>query len=195
MMMPGESRDNFLTNYTSRKGPKLTSMWSDTHYSKSHHQQYPDFLKSKHYRNTDKLLSCTACHDLHGKDSFAHALKANPKDGTLCSQCHTVDLNAHLVAETGSPKQGRTPDCTECHFYKIAKSGAGTQAILLGTATGTSADEKIIYWKGDISSHVTTIPFSNNPGVVGILPSKAMPIPYTNNCATCHNTSILQFQK
>jgi len=87
------------------------------------------------------------------------------------------------------------PYCTDCHFYKIAKSGAGERAILFGSPTGASTDAEFTYWKGDISSHLTTVPFSNNKGVLGITPGKAMPIPYTNQCATCHNVSILKYQK
>ena len=195
MMMPGESRNKFLTEYTSRKGPKLSSMWTDTHYSKSHHQQFPDMLKSMHWRNPYRLLSCSSCHELHGEGVGKRQLKASAKDGTLCNQCHDIDLQPHILQETGSPKRGRNPECTDCHFTKIAKSGAGSKGIVFGTLTGGASDANIMYWKGDISSHLTTVPFSNNKGVLGVQPGKAMPIPYTSSCATCHNASILQYQK
>jgi Doubled CXXCH motif (Paired_CXXCH_1) len=195
MMAPGESRHKFLTEYVSRKGPKLSSMWADTHYSKSHHQQFPDLVKSKHWRGKYRLLSCTTCHDLHGNDKYAKALKENPRDGTLCNQCHHVEITEHMIEKTGSPKAGRTPSCTDCHFTKIAKSGAGTPGVIMGTTTGGASDAEITYWKGDISSHLTTVPFSNNKGVVGVTPGKAMPIPYTNSCATCHNPTLIKYQK
>jgi hypothetical protein len=195
MMMPGRSRADFLAEFTSRKGPKLSSFWADQFHSKSHHQQYPDFIKSMHHRNGKRLLACSNCHDLHGKGAYDGNLTANPHDGSLCAQCHSIDMSTHLMEKTGSPKVGRTPDCTDCHYYKTAKTGAGRKALMLGTPTGASSDALITYWKNDISSHHTVVPYSNNVGVIGVVPGKAMPIPFTNDCAVCHNAQLLQHQK
>jgi hypothetical protein len=186
MAPPGTSRADFLANYTSRKGPALSSFWDDGIHSKSHHQQYADFLKSGHYRNQRRLVTCSDCHDLHGKGRFDGNFDRNPSDGSLCAQCHVVNLLAHLAEKTRSTKIGLATRCDECHFYKVAKTGAGRQAALLGTPTGAPSDADITYWINDISSHLTTIPDKTNPGVTFKVPGTAMPIPFTNDCGTCH---------
>lgn len=196
MPPPGISRKDFLANYTSRKGPALKSMWPDTNYSKSHHQQYNDLVKSKHYRNDERLVTCSNCHEPHGgTTSGVRDLKSDPRDGTLCSQCHVIDITKHQEEYTGSKMSAQFAQCTDCHYYKIAKSGAGTMGLLLGTPTGASSDENLVYWKNDISSHLTMVPGKFNKGVAGVTPGKAMPVPYVNRCGTCHDASKLKYFK
>ena len=60
--------------------------------------------------------------------------------------------------------------------------------------TGTDADATTAYYENDISSHVFDVPRKNNVGVAGVSPIKAMPIPYTQQCGTCHDPSQLQHQ-
>lgn len=193
MAPPGTSRAVFLNEYTSRKGPKLSSFWDDQFHSKSHHQQYPDFMKSAHYRNGRQLVTCSDCHDLHGMGAFDGQFKANPADGSLCVKCHVVDINDHMLAKTGSVKSGQSTNCTSCHYAKVAKTGAGRRGLLLGTPTGGAGDANITYWQNDISSHHTVIPKKTNIGVAGKTPGSAMPIPYVNSCATCHDARNLKF--
>jgi hypothetical protein len=47
------------------------------------------------------------------------------------------------------------------------------------------------YWRNDISSHLFDVPRKDNPAVKGVEPGKAMPIPYTNACGTCHDATNL----
>jgi len=191
MAPPGTSRADYLADYTSRKGPALSSFWDDETHSKSHHQQYADFIKSAHYRNDRRLVACSNCHDLHGKGAYDGELRGNPKDGALCSQCHIVDVEQHVLAKTGSPKYGPLTECTQCHFYDTAKTGAGRYGRVIATPTGNPSDENIVYWENDISSHLTALPFKTNSGVAGQIPGQAMPVPYTNVCAVCHDVSGL----
>jgi hypothetical protein len=191
----GVKRSVWLADYTSRKGPGLGDYWVDQLHSSSHHQQYTDFLKSRHYRNDRRLVVCSDCHDLHGKGAHDGELQANPADGALCAKCHAVDVAEHVVEKTGSPKTGSLTLCTSCHYYKTAKSGAGTRELLLGTPTGAPEDEALTYWQNDITSHLTTVPRKTNPGVLGRPPGRAMPVPYVNKCGTCHDARFLQFQE
>ncbi len=195
MAPPGTSRDVFLTQYTSRKGPSLGAFWPDEEHSKSHHQQYPDFVKSKHYRNGRRLVVCSDCHNLHGKGGYNGNLPADPTNGKLCEQCHVLeDTGDHLLKYAGSRKSANSTSCTDCHYYKIAKSGAGRRGKLIGTPTGAQSDAEITYWINDISSHQTAIPHKSNIGTRGRTPGKAMPVPWVNGCATCHDARFLKFQ-
>ena len=194
MAPPGIRRKDWLASYVTRKGPSLTDFWPDQEHSVSHHQQAADFVKSHHSRNDRRLVVCSDCHDLHGKGEYDGELKGNPQSGELCARCHIVDLPAHLLAKTGSQKAGGSTTCTSCHYYKTAKTGAGRRGILLGTPTGSSTDDTITYWTNDISSHLTTVPRRANVGVLGKVPGTAMPVPYTNRCATCHDARFLQYQ-
>ncbi len=71
---PGISRHELITKYTDpiKKGPTMRgpgredNIWPDDVHSNKPHQQYPDFLKSKMYRNDRLLVTCSDCHDMHG---------------------------------------------------------------------------------------------------------------------------------
>lgn len=67
--------------------------------SKSHHQQYLDFLTSGHYNNPFEDINCWTCHDPHGDTPNEHLLvdqliedgvtiPTNGDDNTLCLACH-----------------------------------------------------------------------------------------------------------
>ena len=67
--------------------------------------------------------------------------------------------------------------------------------MLLGIPTGNSGDANITYWRNYISSHLTIVPNKENSGVRGVVPGSAMPVPYTNQCGTCHDASDLKNPK
>jgi len=194
----GISRNDYLAAYTTRKGPKSSSMWSDEMHSKSHHQQYADMLKSSKYRNDRLLVTCTNCHDSHGDGPFEHHLRADPDDPVqgLCFTCHDKDLTQHMLTKTGATHKGNQTTCYFCHMANTAKSGSGLYGNLLAPPTGMIADEKTAYFQNDIASHLFgTIPKKTHPDVMSKDPIKAMPIPYTRSCGQpCHVTSNLQFK-
>ncbi|MDJ0522467.1 MAG: hypothetical protein QNJ90_10395 [Planctomycetota bacterium] len=200
MLRVGASRTEFLANHTTRKGPADSNMWGDNVHSKSHHQQYTDLLKSPKHRNDRLLVVCSDCHDGHGYAPFTRHLDYDPDNsgpGGLCDRCHQVDLEPHMLALTGALHAGGSTRCGDCHSPKTAKTGAGNFGILLGVPNGTAGDESIVYWENDITSHLwATIPKKTNVSVAGEVPSKAMPVPFTNNCgAPCHDASPLQLPK
>jgi len=196
---PGISRDDFMTNFVTRKSPKESDHWPDFNHPKSHHMQGPDFVKSKHYRNGTELLTCTSCHDPHGGTGFDYGLIADP-DATetpLCMVCHVTDVKStpeHTQTLLGFAHGSSTAHCVDCHMDKSAKSGSGTFGFLLGNPTGTSGDDNITFFENDIHSHIFDVPRKDNVGVRGIVPAKEMPIPYTKSCGTCHDPSQLPFQ-
>ncbi|MDP6849569.1 MAG: cytochrome c3 family protein [Planctomycetota bacterium] len=198
--LPGISRAEYLASYVKISHPKTSKMWADDIHPKSHHQQGPDFMKSDHYRNVDKLMTCSDCHDLHGDTNFARALVGDPTDGesSLCMDCHgadIVDVPTHtaLVLGAEGAHGSSQASCVDCHMVKTAKTGAGDYGALLGAPDGTSGDNDLVYFQNDITSHVFDVPRKDNVGVDGVTPSSAMPVPYTQACGTCHDVSTLQF--
>ncbi|MCL4476858.1 MAG: hypothetical protein M1508_11630 [Nitrospirae bacterium] len=187
MMIPGTSRNDYLTNYTTREDAAKGDYWADGIHSKSHHQQYTDFVKSKKYRNGNQLLKCSDCHDPHGMTNYKHQMRAEVRDekNSLCTSCHkeNSDIKKHMQAKTGVSEMGKI-NCIDCHATKTMQTGAG-----LGK--GLARKDGKNYWMNDITSHIFDVPKKDNAGVKGVEPGKAMPIPYTNACGKCHNVEGL----
>ncbi|MEW6018517.1 MAG: cytochrome c3 family protein [Pseudomonadota bacterium] len=163
-MPAGTSRADFLANFTSRHDAASGDMWTDGLHSKSHHQQYTDFIQTSMYRNGSQLETCSSCHNNHGPGTDRHQLSGT-SDDTLCKTCHaSVDSSDHQIEKSGYDMGA---SCIECHNVKISSSGAGTNP------TGT-------YPHGDISSHLFDVPTKAQVG------SAKMPVPYTNTCGACH---------
>lgn len=189
MMVPGISRNEYLVNYTTREDAAPKDVWES--HSKSHHQQYLDFIRSSKYRNGDQILSCTTCHDPHGGSAFKHQMRqdAVTPGNTYCQSCHVKqkDMAKHTEKKVGFAHEADTKiTCVNCHMFKTAQTGAGFGKGLV-TADGKN------YWENDITSHLFTVPRKDNKFVKGVEPGKAMPIPYTNSCAlSCHDPNSLK---
>lgn len=187
MMLPGTSRNEYLVNYTTREDAAPKDYWADGIHSKSHHQQYTDFIKSKKYRNGNQILSCADCHNPHGMTGIKHQIKAEIRDekNSLCIKCHkeASDIKAHTAIKVGMVHEMKI-NCIDCHAAKTAQTGAGM-------GKGLIRKDGKNYWMNDITSHLFDVPRKNNVGVKGVDPGKAMPIPYTNACGTCHNVEGL----
>lgn len=164
MMMAGTSRADFLANYTSRHDAASGDMWTDGLHSKSHHQQYTDFIQTSMYRNGSQLETCSSCHGIHGPGTDRNQLSGT-SDDSLCLSCHSgVVSSDHQIDKTGYDMGAR---CIECHNVKTSSSGAGNNV------TGT-------YPHGDISSHRLDVPDKTQVGTA------KMPVPFTNVCGSCH---------
>lgn len=181
MMLPGGRRSEFLTSYTN--GSQLDAAASDLYadkdeHSKSHHQQYTDFIRSSKYKNGTLLLTCSSCHEIHGTD-YRWQLKANPDDNTLCTSCHNdrSTVTEHVEDELGISTD-MSAACINCHMPKTAKTGAGSPGI------GS-------YWENDLSSHLYVVPPKTTTIVAGQTVSDSlMPLPYTKSCGTCHDSDL-----
>ncbi len=183
MLIPGISRNEYLTNHTTREDAAQKDFWDDGVHSKGHHQQGTDFIRSKKYANGTQLLTCATCHDPHGKTGVKHQLRMEVRDpkNSLCTSCHTtVAIKPHTEKAVGVEHDPIA--CVDCHATKTMQTGAG--------APGKVRDGKT-YWMNDITSHLFDVPRKTNKAVKGVDPGKAMPIPYTNSCGECHDPSSL----
>jgi len=186
MLIPGISRNDYLINHTTREDAAQKDFWGDGIHSKSHHQQGTDLIRSKHYINGNQTLSCFNCHDPHGKADIKHQLKMEVRDGknSLCVSCHkNVSIKAHTEKAVGMAHEMKI-SCVDCHMTKTMQTGAG-----LGK--GQTGKDGKTYWMNDITSHMFDVPRKNNKAVKGVEPGKAMPIPYTNACGSCHSATDL----
>jgi len=114
--IPGLGANSLTHTYTS-VAPDSSSFWGTTEDSKSHHQQYLDYLKSKH---AETGVACWDCHDPHSAgDSNKFSLKL--PGGSICKACHGEQREvpelqglSHTIHDFGS--------CVDCHMPATAKS-------------------------------------------------------------------------
>lgn len=205
---PGISRHELITVYTDpvKKGPTMTgpgrenNIWPDDVHSTQPHQQYSDFLKSGMYRNDRLLVTCSDCHEMHGTTSNRRWLLHDPEDpnSALCQRCHTVDLLPHMQQKAGATMKGEMTRCIDCHMTGTANTGgiAGDYGRMLETPpyANEREEETNTYWQSPMRSHVFDVPRKTNVGVDGVSPGRAMPIPYTGACGTCHVVDELPFR-
>ena len=182
-------------------GPgKDNNVWPDDIHSSKPHQQYSDFIKSKMYRNDRLLVTCADCHDLHGDTPYSRWLIDDPDDPSspLCQRCHAVDVLSHMETKLNAKMKGQLTRCIDCHMPGTANTGGITgnfgRMIQPPPYANAAEEENNAYWEGPINSHVFDVPLKTNIGVNGVSPGRAMPIPYTGACGTCHMVNELPFR-
>jgi predicted CXXCH cytochrome family protein len=184
MMIAGTSRNDFLKGYaTTQLDGAAADFWTDAgQHSKSHHQQYTDFIRSGMYKNASSLMTCGSCHDPHRKTASKRQLRASPSDNAaLCGSCHAAqggDLTAHLTAKAipFASTKASSALCTDCHMPKTAKTGSGEPGLL-----GTSGTQ---YWMNDVSSHRFDV-----PGKAASIATR-MPTAFVSPCGGCHVSAL-----
>jgi hypothetical protein len=205
---PGISRHELITTFTDpiKKGPTMRgpgredNIWPDDVHSSQPHQQYADFLKSKMYRNPRMLVTCSDCHNMHGTTPYPRFLTHDAENSAspLCQRCHPVEVTSHMDAKLNARMKGALTRCTDCHMPGTAIVGgiAGDFGRLVKPPPYATAaeEEQNAYWEGPINSHVFDVPLKTNAGVRGVPPGRAMPIPYTASCGTCHVVNELPFR-
>jgi hypothetical protein len=205
---PGISRHELITRFTDpvKKGPTMRgpgredNIWPDDVHSNKPHQQYADFLKSKMYRNDRVLVTCSDCHDMHGNTPNPRWVihDANNPASPLCQRCHQVDVLSHMDTKLNGKMKGVQTRCIDCHMPGTANTGgiAGDFGRMIKTPPYADAqeEENNAYWQGPLKSHVFDVPLKTNVGVDGVAPGRAMPIPYTSACGTCHAVAELPFK-
>jgi hypothetical protein len=208
MARPGISRQELITKFTDpvKKGPTMRganredNIWADDVHSNKPHQQYADFLKSKMYRNDRLLVTCSDCHNMHGNTPYTRFLNGDPDNAAspLCQRCHVVDLLTHMEKKLNARMKGEQTRCIDCHMSGTPNTGgiAGDFGRMIKTPPYTSAqdEENSAYWQSPMHSHVFDVPLKTNVAVRGVPPGRAMPIPYTAACGTCHQVNELPFK-
>jgi hypothetical protein len=208
MAKPGISRNELITKFTDpvKKGPTMRgtnredNIWADDVHSNKPHQQYADFLKSKMYRNDRLLVACSDCHNMHGDTPYWRFLSGDPDNAAspLCQRCHTVDVQTHMEKKLNSRMKGEQTRCIDCHMPGTANTGgiAGDFGRMIKTPPYANAqeEENNAYWQSPMRSHVFDVPLKTNIAVRGVPPGRAMPIPYTASCGTCHMVNELPFK-
>jgi hypothetical protein len=183
-----------------RGGGREDNIWPDDVHSNKPHQQYADFLKSKLYRNDRLLVACSDCHDMHGNTPYPRWVihDANDPTSPLCQRCHAVDVLSHMDSKLNARMKGLQTRCIDCHMPGTANTGgiAGDYGRMIKTPPYASAqeEENNAYWQGPLKSHVFDVPLKTNIAVHGVPPGRAMPIPYTGACGTCHLVNELPFR-
>jgi len=186
MPPPGIRRAAFAVNHTTRVSGDPDEDFFDSGDAFGNYQQYSDHIRSKHYRNPSRLLTCTNCHSPHANSADIAAMDTSGDDNTLCTTCHSPAVTPELypltdhVAEVtgGSVHDDRGPFlCTECHMVPTARSGASLPAL--------EDPPKQYYWN-DIASHRMSMTrraaFPGQPD---------QPIAFTNQCGfPCHGNFL-----
>jgi hypothetical protein len=181
MMIAGTSRNDYLKNYAVKQldGAASDYFGDPDKHSKSHHQQYSDFIRSSMYKNGSELMTCSTCHDPHKRTEFTRQLINDPTsnvDSCGSSSCHATqatNLAAHIAAKgiESAGWKGDNAQCGDCHLTKTAKTGAGKPGLLING---------VQYWENDITSHLFKVPDRS------LATTQKMPVPYTNACGVCH---------
>ncbi len=186
MALPGTRRADFALNFTQRVDGKPSSFFPTSLDSKSHHQQYSDFIRSHHYRNPFELLTCTSCHDPHGNDDNRNQLFIPADDNATCTGCHSdpffPSIRDHITEKTGNRHDlvdEQDLKCVTCHMAGTATSGAQSPELFDDVP---GADIPVSYFWGDIAGHR----FESQPTAL----ASEQPVPATNACATCHVTFL-----
>jgi len=185
MPPPGIRRAEFAVNHTTRVSGAEEAFW-DSDDSKANYQQYSDHLRSRHYRNPVRLVTCTGCHSPHANDADIAEMDTSGNPNALCTTCHAdiLPVPEHVADVTGVAGHASLEPtfgpylCTECHLVPTAKSGAAVPALL-----DDLGGPPVQYYWNDIASHRMTVTRWEGGQPI-------QPIAFTNECGECHRTEL-----
>jgi len=187
MPPPGIRRADFAANHTTRVSGDPDVDFFASGDTKTHYQQYSDYIRSRHYRNPDRLTTCTGCHNPHANSADIAETDTSGNPNALCTTCHAEiePVTDHIAFVTGvTSHDGFGPFfCTECHMVPTAKSGAAVRALL--DKIKETGEENFQYYWNDVASHrMTVTPWTDFPG------RPDQPIAFTNACGFCHGAFL-----
>ena len=182
MPPPGVRRADFAVEHTTRVSGTLEAFFPSGD-AKAHYQQYSDHIRSRHYRNPVRLVTCTGCHSPHANDADVAGTDTSDNPNALCTTCHAeIDpVAGHVADVTGVNGHASLEEffgpfvCTECHMVPTAKSGAAVPALL----DAVGGPPTVQYYWNDIASHRLTMTRWEGG-------QPAQPIAFTNECGECH---------
>ncbi len=108
---PGKALEAYFQSTSFAAGDKAHVYANE--FSKGHHQQYIDWVQSKHYAEG---VTCTSCHYVHQIGVPPTRYQTQAAGSNQCLQCHPVINNnqAHSIHSFAN--------CVGCHMPRIAKS-------------------------------------------------------------------------
>lgn len=187
MPAPGIRRASFAAEHTSRVSGAPEAFF-DSGDARASYQEYSDHLRTRHYRNASRLVSCTSCHSPHANDADIAATDTSGNPNALCTTCHSgladpASLDEHVALGVGNTvHDGFGLLCTDCHMVPTARSGAAVPA-LFDSGSGSTLD--VQYFWNDVASHRLTMTRWQDIGA-----PIDQPVAFTNECGTCH-TNLL----
>ncbi len=178
MPPPGIRRADFALEHTTRVSGSPEDFFPSGDPA-AHYQQYSDHIRSRHYRNPDRISTCTGCHSPHANFEDVYGPDVQDNLNVVCTVCHSdvIPVIEHVEDETGFTHStiNREFRCTECHMVPTAKSGASTPALLDSIPGGAP---QVQYFWNDIASHRMI--------QVDRAAFQEQPVAATNPCAVCH---------
>jgi hypothetical protein len=108
---PGKALETFFKS-TSFAAGNVGDFYANE-FSKGHHQQYIDWLQSKHHMEG---VTCTSCHYVHQLGVASTRSQTKASGSQQCLLCHT-NLNNNLAHSIHS-----FANCVGCHMPRIARS-------------------------------------------------------------------------
>lgn len=107
---PGDELAKFVKWTTSKPGEDTKDFWPDGT-SKRHHQQYQDFIQSKHYASG---VTCTTCHTPHG---LVGGKQLVADFDSLCAKCHG-DKKFDIDKVMPKTAKSATPNDIRSHLFR-----------------------------------------------------------------------------
>jgi formate-dependent nitrite reductase cytochrome c552 subunit len=108
---PGKALETYYTSTSYAAGDK-NHMYPNE-FSKAHHQQYMDWVKSEHRREG---VTCTSCHSVHQLGMPATRFQTKSAGSASCLTCHKQQ-NSNMAHSIHS-----FANCVGCHMPRVAKS-------------------------------------------------------------------------
>lgn len=98
---PGDTLRNYFNMTLPPNAPGSYATWPDLVTSRSHRQQYQDYVGSGHYTTTSMEITCFTCHTSHRATPNPHLVtdsltvggtrfRVRNEDNTLCLACHAT---------------------------------------------------------------------------------------------------------
>jgi hypothetical protein len=182
MPPPGIRRAEFALTHTTQVSGAPEDFFTSGDPA-AHYQQYSDHIRSRHYRNPDRISTCTGCHSPHANFEDVYGLDVQDNLNVVCTVCHSevIPVIEHVVEKTNFNHStiDREFRCTECHMVPTAKSGASIPALL---DVFPSTEPPVQYFWNDIASHRMVM--------TGGAEFSEQPVAATNQCAVCHGTFL-----
>lgn len=108
---PGKALEAYYKS-TSYEAGDVKHVYANA-FSKGHHQQYIDWMQSKHKKEG---VTCTSCHYVHQIGLPPTRSQTRSAGSSQCFECH-VQVNTNMAHSIHS-----FANCVGCHMPKIAKS-------------------------------------------------------------------------